>query len=98
MSTDRDQEFIDYIYNDDTPFEVLHRPVWGSAGMKAAMDYAAEHPTLDTIKRVLQLKELYEARLEHLGAEPQSLETTAGWIRNNWSKEEQHEDQNSNSK
>ncbi|MBR6041503.1 MAG: hypothetical protein IKP37_02550 [Paludibacteraceae bacterium] len=98
MSADRDQEFMDYIHNDPTPFEVMHRPVWRAAGMKAAMDYAAEHPTEKTIRKVLRLAEQYRDRLEHLGAEPQSLETTAGWIRNNWDKEEQHEDQNRNSK
>lgn len=80
---DRDLEFMEYIYNDQTPFEVMGRPVWRSAGMKAAMDYAAEHPTAKTILKILRLAEQYRYRLEHLGAEPQSLETTAWWVRNN---------------
>lgn len=98
MSADRDQELMDYIYNDPTLVEVNGRLFWRSAGMKAAMDYAAEHPTEKTIRKVLRLAEQYRDRLEHLGAEPQSLETTAGWIRNNWEKEDQDEDQNRNSK
>lgn len=98
MSADRDQEFMDYIHNDPTPFEVMGRPVWRSAGMKAAMDYAAERPTEKTILKVLRLAEQYRDHLSDLGAEPQSLETTAWWVRNNWEKEESDEDTHSNSK
>lgn len=98
MSADRDQEFMDYIHNDPTPFEVMGRPVWRSAGMKAAMDYAAERPTEKTILKVLRLAEQYRDHLSDLGAEPQSLETTAWWIRNNWEKEESDEDTLRNSK
>ena len=98
MSADRDQEFMDYIHNDPTPFEVMGRPVWRSAGMKAAMDYAAERPTEKTILKVLRLAEQYRDHLSDLGAEPQSLETTTWWIRNNWEKEESDEDTLRNSK
>ena len=80
---DRDSEFMDYIYSIGTPFRIMDKPGFRPADMKAAMDYAAEHPTEHTILTILRLAEQYRDRLEHLGAEPQSLETTAWWVRNN---------------
>lgn len=80
---DRDSEFMDYIYNQSTPFRITGKPGFRPADMKAAMDYAAEHPTEHTILTILRLAEQYRCHLENLGAEPQSLETTAWWVRNN---------------
>jgi hypothetical protein len=84
---DRDSEFMDYIYDQKTPFRVMDKPGFRPADMKAAMDYAAKHPTEHTILTILRLAEQYNSRIEHLGAEPQSLETIAWWVRNNMEKE-----------
>ena len=84
---DRDIEFMDYIYDQKTPFRVMDKPGFRPADMKAAMDYAAKHPTEHTILTILRLAEQYRCHLEDLGAEPQSLETTAWWVRKNMEKE-----------
>lgn len=84
---DRDSEFMDYIYGMDTPFRIMDKPGFRPTDMKAAMDYAAEHPTEHTISTILRLAEQYRCHLENLGAEPQSLETTAWWVRKNMEKE-----------
>ena len=84
---DRDSEFMDFIYNLGTPFRIMDKLGFWPTDMKAAMDYAAEHPTEHTILTILRLAEQYRGHLEDLGAEPQSLETTAWRVRNNMEKE-----------